>query len=103
MEKRKSLFMFKGSVFSAQKNDTDFAENIVPEIFCKKLTLNGTNTHIDYTIFINHLADLQANHYSDLIMGAMASHITSLTIAYPTVYSYADQRKHQSSASLAFV
>ena len=34
---------------------------------------------------------------------AMASQITSLTIVYPTVYSGADQRKHQSSASLAFV
>ena len=35
-------------------------------------------------------------------MGAMASQITSLTIVYSTVYSDADQRKHQSSASLAF-
>ena len=33
----------------------------------------------------------------------MASQITSLTIVYPTVYSAADQRKHQNSASLAFV
>ena len=36
-------------------------------------------------------------------MGAMASQITSLTIVYSTVYSGTDQRKHQSSASLAFV
>ena len=36
-------------------------------------------------------------------MGAMACQITSLTIVYSTVYSGADQRKHQSSASLAFV
>ena len=36
-------------------------------------------------------------------MGGMASQITSLTIVYSTVYSGADQRKHQSSASLAFV
>ena len=35
-------------------------------------------------------------------MGVMASQITSLTIVYSTVYSGADQRKHQSSASLAF-
>ena len=35
-------------------------------------------------------------------MGAMASQITSLTIVYSTVYSGADQWKHQSSASLAF-
>ena len=34
-------------------------------------------------------------------MGAMASQITSLTIVYSTVYSGVDQRKHQSSASLA--
>ena len=36
-------------------------------------------------------------------MGAMASQITSLTIVYSNVYSDTDQRKHQSSASLAFV
>ena len=36
-------------------------------------------------------------------MCVIASQITSLTIAYSTVYSDADQRKHQSSASLAFV
>ena len=36
-------------------------------------------------------------------MGAIASQITSLTIVYSTVYSDADQRKHESSASLAFV
>ena len=33
----------------------------------------------------------------------MASQTTSLTIVYSTVYSGADQRKHQSSASLALV
>ena len=43
------------------------------------------------------------NHYNDVIMGAVASQITSLTIVYSTVYSGSDQRKHQSSASLAFV
>ena len=36
-------------------------------------------------------------------MGAIASQITSLTIVYSTFYSGADQRKHESSASLAFV
>ena len=42
-------------------------------------------------------------HYDDVIMGAIASQITSITIVYSNVYSDADQRKHQSSASLAFV
>ena len=46
---------------------------------------------------------LSCNHYSDVIMTTMASQITSLTVVYSTVYSDADQRKHQSSASLAFV
>ena len=36
-------------------------------------------------------------------MSASVSQITSLTIVYSSVYSAADQRKHQSSASLAFV
>ena len=42
-------------------------------------------------------------HYNDVIMGAVASIITSLTIVFSIVYSGADQRKHQSSVSLAFV
>ena len=36
-------------------------------------------------------------------MSTMVPQITSLTTVYSTVYSGADQRKHQSSASLAFV
>ena len=36
-------------------------------------------------------------------MSAIASRITSFTTVYLIVYSRADQRKHQSSASLAFV
>ena len=42
-------------------------------------------------------------HYNDVIMNAMGSQFTCPTIVYSTVYSDADQRKHQSSASLAFV
>ena len=42
-------------------------------------------------------------HYSDVIMTTMASQFTSLTVVYSIVYSDADQRKHQRSASLAFV
>ena len=43
------------------------------------------------------------HRYSDVIMSAMASQITSPTIVYSTVYLGTDERKHQSSASLAFV
>ena len=41
--------------------------------------------------------------YSDVILDTMASQIISLTFVNSTVYSGADQRRHQSSASLAFV
>ena len=50
---------------------------------------------------------LQSNtslkHYSEFIMGIMASQIISLSIVYSTVCSGTDHRKHQNSASLAFV
>ena len=42
-------------------------------------------------------------HDSDDLMSKMASQITSVSIVYLTVCSGQDQRKHQSSASLAFV
>ena len=42
-------------------------------------------------------------HYSDVTMSAMAFQITGVSIVCSTVCSGADQRKHQSSASLAFV
>ena len=46
---------------------------------------------------------LTPDHYNDVIMTTIASQITSLTVVHSTIYSNADQRKHQSSASLAFV
>ena len=54
-------------------------------------------------LFMIILTSEPISHYSDVIMGAVASQSTSLTIVYSTVDSDADQRKHQSSASLAFV
>ena len=42
-------------------------------------------------------------HYDDVTMTTLASQITSLTVVYSIVYSGVNQRKHQSSASLAFV
>ena len=54
-------------------------------------------------LYICGLFYSKCKHYNDVIMGAMAYQVTSLTIVYSIVYSGADQRKHQSSASLAFV
>ena len=53
--------------------------------------------------FLEELCCVMARHYDDVIMGAMVSQIPSLAIVYSTVYSGTDQRKQQSSASLAFV
>ena len=61
---------------------------------------SGSSNVNHSTLYWSFIA-LVTNHYRDVIMGAMASQITSLMIVYSTVYSGAD--KHQSSASLAFV
>ena len=53
--------------------------------------------------FVSLFSAKNALHYSDVIMSAMVSKITSASIAYSTVCSGAEQRKHQSSTSLAFV
>ena len=42
------------------------------------------------------------HHHIDVIMTTVASQITSLAVVYSIVYSDADERKHQRSASLAF-
>ena len=52
---------------------------------------------------VSHRRDLQPWHYNDVITDAIASQFTSLAIVYSTVNSDTNQRKHQSSASLAFV
>ena len=44
----------------------------------------------------------QVDHYNDVIMSAMAFQFTSRMIVYSSVYSGEYQRKHQSSALLAF-
>ena len=49
------------------------------------------------------LSPFHNTHYNDVIMIAMASQITGFSIVCLTACSGADQRKHQSSASLAFV
>ena len=81
-----------------------------PTTSYKKLTNTGKQNKLPWLrCCSNWLLNLVPNtatlliHYCDAIMGTEASQITSLTIVYSTVYSDADQNKHQSSASLAFV
>ena len=61
-----------------------------------------TNLHQWQTMWPQTIA-VTRSHYNDVIISTMAYHITSLTIVYSIVYSDADQRKHQSFASLASV
>ena len=67
-----------------------------------KLCCRWLNCYQMYNSWTN-IYTYMADHYNDVIMGAIASPVTSLTIVYSIVYSDADQRKHQSSVSLAFV
>ena len=58
--------------------------------------------HLEFSGMLHwHWYDLV--HYYDVIVGALASQITSLTSVCSTVYSGSDQRKYQRSAPLAFV
>ena len=76
--------------------------NVTEMVECRRKYLKSAICHLihvhGFLVF-----SFAVVHYSIVIMSTMASQITSLTIVYSTVYSSADQRKHQSSASLAFV
>ena len=53
----------------------------------------------DHVLKEHSINGLEYRHYNDIIMGAMASQITSLTTVYSNICPRSDQRKHQ----LAFV
>ena len=67
----------------------------------KCFTIRLTLHSVSCALYIKHLHDTY--HYSDVIMSAMASQITGVSIVYSVVCSGADQRKHQSSVSPSFV
>ena len=83
-----------------------------PNMYFKlSLICNICNTYQIWNIFIYVItcssnADNAANrlfHYSDVIMSAMASQITGISIVFSTICSGSDQRKQQSLASLDIV
>ena len=70
-------------------------------VLIKKRRKNKGYQNSNPGVPMNHLTmDL---HYNDAIMSTMVSQITDLSIVCLTVCSGIDQRKHQNSASLAFV
>ena len=101
--------------------DSRYFQVTIPYVTCEKSTsptvpFQNSLTLNYYKWYRSHLTPLTGPcfsietvfpaiwiHYSDVIMGSIASQITCLTIVYSIVYLSADQRKHQSSALLAFV
>ena len=127
-----SIFFSKGNINKYIKiwsKATFFAPHVIPLIVWSNISSGGSTT--SKVCISEHIYDaaswygkiptqgdrnerkrfsvyqyqpfIVVTHYCDVIMDTMASQITSLTIVYLTVYSDADQRIHQSSASLAFV
>ena len=93
------------NIYYTQATAIYIIEDMSPKISTDNMTSNddltrGTraSTGLVLAIFARN------THYCDVIMGAMASQLTSLTTVYSTVYSGTYKKsKHQSSASLAFV
>ena len=65
-------------------------------------SIENYSKHISWDHY-GRISGYYSSPYSDVIMNAMASQITSVSIVHSTVCSGADRRKHQSPASLAFV
>ena len=72
-------------------------------LFMCTVIVSGKNTRLAFCECQTFYFNSTQFHYSDIIMSAMSSQTTSFTIVYLTVYSGADQRKHQNSASPTFV
>ena len=90
--------------------ETSILEQKIPKVY-KNTSQNQYQTNYwnililvgKQTAQIKRTRLIKTKHYGDVIMSAMASQITNVSIVYSAVCSGADQRKHQSSTSLAFV
>ena len=69
-------------------------ENQSHKLISEKITIPPTSLHGN---------SMTRFHNSDVMMGIVASQITSLTTVYSTIYSGGYHGKHQSSMSQAFV
>ena len=79
-----------------------YAKTNVTNISKKKFSQMCYYDKQPYSVMAYHLISIEY-HCSDVIMSVMASQITDISIICSTVCSGVDQRRHQSSASLAFV
>ena len=84
--------------------DENECGNVVCKMACFLSRLQCVNSFVHGSAYIRQWAGpwfnrviaylLIGTHYIDVIMGTIASQITSLTIVYSTVYSDANQRKY---------
>ena len=81
---------------------TDIHVCAMPHTYNAAQTYTITHVHLEMCYF-RISGGIFFIHYNDVIISVMASQITSVSTVCSTVCSGADQRKHQSSASLAFV
>ena len=92
-----------GNTFRIIKEFFDALYIIRPNKMLNKLYNTIAGEVRRYYTYVALLEWWARQHYNDVIMSKIASQITCLTIVYSTVYPGADHKKHQSSASLAFV
>ena len=97
--KRTYDYLWVSYVPTEERLITSSLDHVTCDSQCMNHNLTSKQTHV----WRQNRVMILLRHYGDVIMDTIASQITSLTIVYSTVYSDADQRKHQSFASLAFV
>ena len=89
------MFFFQ---YTSDGGDDTFSPDVDPddvksiEVRVTESTGSYTIKSIEATVCCSPVGEYEILHYSDVIMGVMASQITSLTVVYSTVYSGADQR-----------
>ena len=103
-----SIVLFRTGFFSLVRFERLKACIEIPNLWNKKVLfwchLSNCNIYTGKSAYPNRINPWCPRfHYDDVIMTMLASQITSLAVVYSIVYSGVDQRKHQSSASLAFV
>ena len=79
------------------------SDHVWKALITKNLTIVLVAQIANFKTETDHMELWCIRHYIDVIMRAMTSQPTSLTIVYSTVYSGTDERKYQGSSSLAFV
>ena len=91
--------MISSTFFAKQSAKTCFKSIIIKE----RLKNNAANAREFRPAYLDDLALGDSLHCSDAIMSAMVSQFTGVSIVWSTICSIADQKRHQSSASLALV